>query len=210
MARTTIILIVMWIRPAAFVIDIAMGCMVVRSAMPPSEPGSPGARTSASQPPTWRPHREAHPEQSGRQPDRTVSACKILDRRRLRGTRQNSRRSERLHCLDHFAYHAEELLALARRHGIEAATLLLDTELLQELQQHPVPLHRTVVAFLVMAVPGVAGQNHNAISPVTVGLEHELGIHPSAAHYANDANVRRVDHPTPPSPGRRRFPIPRS
>jgi len=85
-----------------------------------------------------------------------------------------------------------ELFAFARRHVIKAAARFFDPVLLKQPQKHAVPLGRSEIALLVVAIAKVASQNQHPIRSVLVGLKYELGIDSPATHHLDNFDVRRV------------------
>ena len=79
-----------------------------------------------------------------------------------------------------------------RRGPDQPQTIALDPHLLEEVAEHRVPANRLVVLLDIVAVARMAAGDHHAIGPQGKGLEHERGIHPPAAHHADDPHAGRV------------------
>jgi len=103
-----------------------------------------------------------------------------------------SQRAEGPDRVDHFRDHLDVLLALAGRHKIEPASLLLDAKLLQRPQQQAVALDGAIVPLLVVAIAGMTRQNQHAIGAQAEGLQNELRIDAAAAHDPDDSHVVRA------------------
>jgi hypothetical protein len=87
----------------------------------------------------------------------------------------------------HFGHDAYEPVSFARGDVVKIASFLLDAELFQLAQQHAVTLDCPVIALFVVAVAGMASQDHHTVGALAESFQNELRIDAAAAHHSYDA-----------------------
>ena len=91
-----------------------------------------------------------------------------------------------------------QLLALGRRGPHQPQAIRLQAQGGQRVLEHVIAPHGLVVLREIVAFAGVAAGDEHAVGPARQGIEDEAGVHPPAAHQADDADVGGVlDAPVP-------------
>src|ERR1017187_449223 len=108
---------------------------------------------------------------------------------------RHTERAQLLDLANHLVHYSLDLLALGGRNPFQAHALLFDAHVLEHPLQHLEAAEHLVVAFRVMAIPGMAAADEHAVSAAGQRIQDELRINPPGAHEPDDADVGGVLQP---------------
>ena len=97
-----------------------------------------------------------------------------------------------LHLLRELPDYLRKPRPFGRRNPLEAKALFLDTEI----REHQLDGFRTFfgfeIALLIVTISRMAAADKDTVRPLGEGINHQVGMHHSRAHDADDADAGRV------------------